>query len=384
MSPLSPATRPRPGLETLLGAALAAVLAAGAARVSVRAAPAPAETVVPAPDAAERAVDRLWPALDARRFSRSDWERRAAVLASALDPEHRHDLARLVGDPRGSALRRVAAAELLRRVALDGAGTGASGSGLSPALHRLEDEDLAFLRGAAHNGLAGAGLACAARRALVDLGDWSDRLRLCRELAREPDREARLALVWCLRSVRDQGLLVDLAALLAPPAGAAWPASPDRAGARADTAELAAAALGAILDATPPPGPELRTALLERVLAALDTPFCPPEVRERLVAILASLGGPEARGRLERLTREGHPPAARALARLPDGRRALEGVLVDPRAGEPARLEAAAALALEPASSAAERAAGRATLTRLAAEATDPHRRARATRLTRN
>ena len=277
-------------------------------------------------DAVRAALERLRPALEQPTLDRARWERLASSAARGLAQADRLELTAALRDELSTPLERVTAAELLRR--------------LSPRDTTLGEADLARLRVTAFGGLHDSASASAARRALMDLGDWSDRVRMVQELESAISTAERDAAIWCLRSVRRTEPLTDLARLLAEPRDP-------------ETRSLAAAAAEAILSnaerAGFPPTSEQRARLAEAAFAALDTPFCPPQLEQRACALLGQLADAPARGRLELLAREGNPAAARALARSEPGLEQLAAIVSDPFLVDARRVEAAAALAGAPA-----------------------------------
>jgi hypothetical protein len=303
-------------------------------------------------DQPERAVADLWPELEGKTLERARWERLSAAAAAGLAPEQAAELLEITGDGRATPLERVAAAELLRRVSRGSAAPAAA--------------ELAWLRSAAFGGVSGTPVAGAARRVLAELGDWSDRLRLVRELAEGPDAEARAVAAWCLKAAGGEEELDELARLVASEA-------------RSPAPELAAAALEGILRRPDAPSLEdgRRAELSGPVLAALGAPHCPPELEQRCSSLLGVLGGEAALARLECMAREGALHAARALGSSPEGRRRLLAILRDPWAGDRGHLPAATALASLPADGALA-AAGTAELARIAREGLESDQRRRA------
>ena len=317
----------------------------------------PPRGTVAATEASDRMLSDLWTELERRPFSLAGWEQRARAAAFALSTSDRPALLEAVRDRSRLPAERAAAAELLWRLAVL--------AGEAPPT--LASAELGFLRGTARGGLAGAGLPLAARRALVELGDWSDDLALVRAFEAAHDAEQRAELARCLGALRRPGALVDLARLAVPARGRD----------RSDRLpELATAALSSALHGMPPIEANRRAELVELLLTALDTPFAGAELVERVAGLLGTLGGARALGRLESLAREGRESATRALVRSPAGRSVLVELLSDPTLGEAGRLASAAALAgsTEPET----RAHGRRSLERIAARGVEPRIRFRA------
>ncbi len=276
----------------------------------------------------ELALAELARLLETPVLGRTRWELAARGLSTSLGAGAGPPLHAIVSDRKRPSTELVAAAELLRRL---------------PAPPEVPAQAIARLRQVAFGGVPDSAPASAARRILAQLGDWSDRLNLVRELSEPLTPETRIAAAWSLQAAASPDVLLDLTDVLR--------AHPD-----ARAAELAVLAIESILRRARPIPEHVRATLTETVLAALDDPNVAPVLPSRAASLLGALGGHAAHEALARMA-DGGPArgaAARALSRDEQGRRRLVEMVASAELGSSERLAAACALVRGPETADAE------------------------------